>query len=222
MLPLRLTTVNCFLLKSEGSWILIDTACSINRSELDGRLDQAGCTPGNLKLIILTHGDFDHSGNARHLRERFRSKVAMHRDDRGMVERGDMFWNRGRGNPLVRTIAPVLFGFGNSERFTPELFVDDGLDLSLHGFKLKVVSLPGHSKGSIGIVTETGELFCGDLLVNETRPVLNDRIADPAAARESVERLRTLGIRSVYPSHGRPFALWEFFEYYGEEKTRQS
>ena len=71
MLPLRLTTVNCFLLKSEGSWILIDTACSINRSELDGRLDQAGCTLGDLKLIVLTHGDFDHSGNARHLRERF-------------------------------------------------------------------------------------------------------------------------------------------------------
>jgi hydroxyacylglutathione hydrolase len=216
MLPLRLTTVNCFLLGAEGSWILIDTACSINRTELDGRLEQAGCTPGNLNLIILTHGDFDHSGNARHLRERFKSRVAMHEDDRGIVERGDIFWNRGKGNALVKTIAPILFGFGSAERFTPDLYLEDGLDLSSFGFTVKVVFLPGHSKGSIGVVTETGDLFCGDLFVNEKKPVLNDRITDRSAARASVARLRTLGISTVYPAHGRRFAMKEFLDAYDE------
>ena len=138
----------------------------------------------------------------------------MHRDDRGMVERGDMFWNRGRGSPWSGRLPRLLFGFGNSERFTPELFIEDGSDLSRHGFtRVRIESgFPaGTLKGIHRDRDRDGELFCGDLLVNEKKPVLNDRITDPAAARESVERLRTLGIRTVYPSHGRPFALKEFF-----------
>jgi len=216
MLPLRLTSVNCFLLSAADDWLLIDTGCSINRAELDRRLEQAGCTPGNLRLIVLTHGDFDHTGNAKHIRERFASKAAMHRDDQGMVERGDMFWNRGKGNSLVKAVAPILFGFGSSERFMPDLYLEDGDDLSRYGFDLKVVSLPGHSKGSVGILTGTGELFCGDLLINEKTPVLNDRITDPIAARATVERLRTLQVGTVFPSHGRQFPLKEFLDHYRE------
>jgi glyoxylase-like metal-dependent hydrolase (beta-lactamase superfamily II) len=65
-------------------------------------------------------------------------------------------------------------------------------------------------------VTGTGELFCGDLLINEKTPVLNDRITDPAAARASVERLRTLRIETVFPSHGNQFPLKEFLDNYRE------
>lgn len=71
-----------------------------------------GCKQGNLRLIILTHGDFDHVGNANHLHERFGAKIVMHNGDSGMVERGDMFWNRRKGNILLGMIARILFGFG--------------------------------------------------------------------------------------------------------------
>ena len=140
----------------------------------------------------------------------------MHRDDLGMVERGDMFWNRGKGNPLVKAIAPVLFGFGKSERFTPDVYVNDGDDLSRYGLDARIVSLPGHSRGSIGIVTGKGDLFCGDLLINEKGPAVNFRIADAAAARASVEKIRRLGIQTVYTSHGPEFAAKAFFESQGK------
>ena len=48
-----------------------------------------------LRLIVLTHGDYDHAGNAAYLREKYGSKVAMHRDDSGRVERADWQWNLG-------------------------------------------------------------------------------------------------------------------------------
>jgi hydroxyacylglutathione hydrolase len=51
-------------------------------------------------LIVITHGDFDHIGNAAYLRQKFGAKIAMHADDVGMAERGDMFWNRKKGNRL--------------------------------------------------------------------------------------------------------------------------
>jgi hydroxyacylglutathione hydrolase len=210
MLPLRVNSVNCFLLKTAAGWILIDTACSNRRAELVGQMENAGCEPGRLALIILTHGDFDHTGNARYLRERFASRIAMHRDDLGMVEHGDMFWNRGRGSALVKALAPVLFRFRKSDRFSPDLLIDDGSDLAEYGADLRVVHLPGHSQGSIGLLTGEGELFCGDLLINEKKPVLNYRIADASAANDSVERLQRLHVKNIFPSHGRPFRMDDF------------
>ena len=34
-LPLRVNTVNCFLLNADSQWLLIDTGCPVNRAELD-------------------------------------------------------------------------------------------------------------------------------------------------------------------------------------------
>ncbi|RLC93540.1 MAG: MBL fold metallo-hydrolase [Chloroflexi bacterium] len=206
-LPYRLGSVNCYLIETETGHILIDSGCSNKRAHLEKELEGAGCKPGNLQLIVLTHGDFDHTGNAAYLREKFGASIAMHHDDSGMTERGDMFWNRKRGNVLLRKAASILFRFGKLARFEADLKVEDGYDLSGYGLDARVLSIPGHSKGSISILTASGDLFCGDLLVNGDKPRLNSIIDDPAAARASVERLRGLGINTVYPGHGNPFPM---------------
>ena len=213
-LPYRLGSVNCYLIETEAGYILIDTGCSNKRAELEKRLESAGCRPGDLKLIVLTHGDFDHAGNAAYLRKKFGAKMAMHHEDSGMVERGDMFWNRRRGNILLGTIARILFRFGRKERFRPDLYVDEGYDLSEYGLDAKVLHLPGHSKGSIGILTNDGDLFCGDLFENKDKPVLNSIKDDLTGANASVERLKTLKISTVYPGHGKPFPMEEFIKHH--------
>jgi len=208
-LPYGLGSVNCYLIETDAGFILIDTGCSNKRAELEKRLESAGCKPGDLKLIVLTHGDFDHTGNAAYLREKFGAKIAMHHEDSGMVERGDMFWNRRRGNVLLGTMTRILFRFGRKERFSPDLYVDEGYDLSEYGLGAKVLHLPGHSKGSIGILTADGDLFCGDLFENRDKPVLGSIMDDLAAAKASVEKLKALKIRTVYPGHGKPFSMEE-------------
>jgi glyoxylase-like metal-dependent hydrolase (beta-lactamase superfamily II) len=199
--------VNCYLIETEAGYILIDTGCSNRRSNLERELEGTGCKPGDLNLVVLTHGDFDHTGNAAYLRNEFRTRVAMHYDDSGIVECGDMFWNRKRPNVLVRTLTPVLFGFGKSERFKPDLYIGDGDDLSEYGLDGEVVHISGHSKGSIGVMTASGDLFCGDLLTNRDKPAVNSIIDDLAAATASTERLKGLRIRTVYPGHGKPFTM---------------
>jgi hydroxyacylglutathione hydrolase len=206
-LPLRMGKVNCYLIQTSAGHILIDTGGSNVRKELHRELESAGCMPSSLKLVILTHGDFDHIGNAAYLRSVFGAKIAMHRDDSGMAERGDMFVNRKKPNILIRALIPLFTGFGTSERFTPDVLLDEGYDLSQHGLEAKVISLPGHSKGSIGMLTASGELFCGDLFENTKGPVLNSLIDDPTAANASVANLEGLKIRRVYPGHGQPFAM---------------
>jgi glyoxylase-like metal-dependent hydrolase (beta-lactamase superfamily II) len=206
-LPYKLGNVNCYLVKTGDGYILIDTGGSNKRADLEKEMESAGCKPGRLKLIILTHGDFDHTGNAAYLRKRFGAKIAMHHDDSGMAERGNMFWNRKKGNLLLGMIARTLFGFGKKERFKPDLYIEDRYDLSEYGLDAKVLHLPGHSKGSIGILTAGGDLFCGDLLENKDKPVLNSIMDDLAAANNSVEKLESLKISTVYPGHGKPFPM---------------
>jgi len=204
-LPFRIGRVNSYIVETDGAFVLVDTGASNKRKALEKELESAGCRPGNLNLIVLTHGDFDHTGNAAYLRSRFGARIAMHRDDAGMLERGDIFWNRKSGNFLIRAVASVLFRFGKSQRCSPDLYLEDGQGLSGYGLDASVLHIPGHSKGSIAILTADGALFCGDLLLYKDRPVLNSIIDDRAAAKASFERLKNLKANTVYTGHGQPF-----------------
>lgn len=221
-LPYRLGSVNCYLVEADAGFVLIDTGGSNKRAELVRELDSAGCRPGNLNLIVLTHGDFDHSGNCAFLQEKFGTSAAMHIDDSGMVERGDMFYNRQSVNPLFRRIAPILFRYRKSDRFKPDVLIEEGDDLSEYGLDARVLHLPGHSKGSIGILTAGGDLFCGDLLDNTASPRLGSIMDDRTAAKASVEKLIGLEVHTVYPGHGRPFAWEQFMRKYQESDPQLS
>ena len=77
-----------------------------------------------------------------------------------MVERGNMYWNRKEPNKLIRMIFDLFIRLNESDRFKPDLYIKDGYDLSECGLNAKVLHLPGHSKGSIGILATGGDIFC--------------------------------------------------------------
>jgi hydroxyacylglutathione hydrolase len=220
-LPMEIKTiafggVNCYLLSIDSSFLLIDTGFSKNRVDIEKGLESAGCKLGNLRLILLTHGDFDHSGNAAYLRGKFNAKIAMHSADKGMVEKGDLFYNR-NANFLMRIMGKIVLFFvrgslKKEDRFTPDMYVDDDDDLSKFGLDAKVIHIPGHSAGSIGVLTNAGDLFCGDLLENTKEPAKNSLIADKKAFEASVEKLKQLKIDTVYPGHGEPFQIEQFMK----------
>jgi hydroxyacylglutathione hydrolase len=209
-MPFGMGRVNCYLVDAGAGFILIDTGGSSSRKALLQELEGAACKPGLLPLILLTHGDFDHTGNAAYLRQAFGATIAMHPDDAGMGERGDMFVNRKKPNAILRALLPPFTGFGKAERFTPDRLVADGESLAASGFEASLLSLPGHSQGSIGILTAAGDLFCGDLFENTKGPKLNSLMDDPPAAQASLQKLRSLEVGLVYPGHGAPFPLSQF------------
>jgi glyoxylase-like metal-dependent hydrolase (beta-lactamase superfamily II) len=207
LMPFKLGSVNCYLIKTDQGYILIDTGLVNLRRRLESELETAGCKPGNLQLIILSHGDIDHIGNAAYLRNKFSARLAMHVGDLGMLERGDMFWNRKMGNALIRRLAPIMMNFGKKDRCTPDVLIEDGASLAEYGLEAQVFHTPGHSKGSICILTAAGDLFCGDLLNNRQKPVLNSMLDNPSEGKASFEILTSLPIQMVYPGHGQPFPM---------------
>ncbi len=199
--------VNCYLIKVKDGFVLIDTGYAKDRDTINAALDKAGCEA--LKLIILTHGDFDHVGNCAYLRKKFDSKVAMHTGDVGMVEKGDMFWNRemGRAKRAIGKlfILVMRIRLDEEDRFSPDKLLQDGQSLSEFGFDAIVHHLPGHSKGSIGLLTAAGDLFCGDVFTNVSMPKESNLLSNRNDYIESLERIHSLDIQTVYPGHGLTF-----------------
>ncbi|MGD6852886.1 MAG: MBL fold metallo-hydrolase [Candidatus Bathyarchaeia archaeon] len=209
--PLSFNGVNAYLIQAPSGYFLIDTGFSKNRQQIETELQKAGCTIGTLKLIILTHGDFDHSGNAAYLHQKCAAPVAMHPLDAGMVESGDMFSNRGVNAPtkLFGKLVLVLLRstLKKEDRFKPDISLEDNYSFAGFGLDAKVICIPGHSKGSIGVLTKDGDLFCGDLLQNTKRPEKGSLIVDKAAFEDSLLKLRGLHISRVYPGHGKDFLM---------------
>lgn len=206
-LPYKMGNVNCFLITTESGFILVDTGGTNNRDALMDTLGEAGVKPENLNLIVLTHGDYDHTGNAAYLRDHYGARIAMHYYDAGMVETGDMFFNRGKMNIVVRKLLPRLFGFKKTEWFKPDIYLREGTSLTEFGWRAQVIHIPGHSKGSIGILTPDGDLICGDLFENIKHPTYNSLNPDIPTSKISAKKLGSYNINMVYPGHGSPFTM---------------
>lgn len=203
--------VNAYLVRTGAGFALIDTGFTNNRGQLEKALSRARCRPGDLNLIVITHGDPDHTASAAYLREKYGAKIATHRAEAAAVERGDMFLSRGPLPPLRRMIKPLmaLFRLRKRDRFTPDLYLEDGDSLKEYGFDATVLHVPGHSAGSIAILTADGDFFSGDFLENRTRPSAATLVDDREALETSLERVRKLDIRIVYPGHGAAFTMAE-------------
>lgn len=92
--PINLGGVTCYLIKTSDGFLLVDTGPSNKRRDLERELEHAACRPGDLSLIVATHGDSDHVGNCAYLRKKYLSKIALHCAEVDAVETGDPVLNK--------------------------------------------------------------------------------------------------------------------------------
>ena len=217
---ISLNGTNCYLVKTDSGFILIDTGFPFQRSSLEKELDRLGCRPGNLKLIVITHGDIDHTGNCAYLREKYQVKIAMHTGDTEMCMGDGITRDRGKmpaDFPLLLLILWLMKGFVRFtfrrllwgkpfERFEPDILLEEDHSLAEYGFDAKILYTPGHSKGSISIFNEDRDLICGDLL-----GVVWGRLLK-SIEEGGLERLKAIKIRTVYPGHGKSFSMGQFID----------
>jgi len=208
-----------FILFDTGGHLVMDQQFTSRRELLLKQLETAGCTKDNLNLIVLTHGDNDHSCNAAYLRERFNTKIAMHDGDRELVENPALEkWMESYQynsvelqqmflqykDVIVEVTRKMLDEF---ERFSPEISLEDGFDLSPYGFDAQVIHVPGHTKGSIAVLAKSGELIAGDTLANSGKPSPASNAIDFSQLAGSMDKLKNKKIGVVYPGHGEPFSF---------------
>jgi hydroxyacylglutathione hydrolase len=210
IIPVLTGIANFYLLRASGGFALVDCGSVLNRGRLRRALREAGCRPGDLKLVIMTHADFDHTGNAGWLQRGYRAPVLIHRAELPAVS-GNMLDSRARPvGWLVRGAIRAL-GWLLARRFAPDVVIDAETDLRDYGLEARIALIPGHTRGSIGVLTADGDMFCGDLLNNaKGKPVKNWLVDVPEDMDASVRKLDALGVRTVYPGHGPPFSWGDF------------
>jgi glyoxylase-like metal-dependent hydrolase (beta-lactamase superfamily II) len=204
-IPVRET--NCYLLRGDGGVVLIDPGPPGAAEAVIAGVTAAGIWPEDVELVLVTHGHLDHYGAAADVQVWCGAPVASCR--------GEPAFSQDRRNalPPAQTLrGSVIRWFylllSPLARFVPlvaDLLLDDGADLSPYGVDARTVLLPGHTPGSLGVITAEGDLFAGDLFVNYTVPAQPIYLSDREAWRQSHERVRGLEPRMVYVGHGEPF-----------------
>ena len=195
-------TDNCYLVVNGKDAILFDTSSGPARDKV---LEE--CSKYNLKLVVLSHTHFDHAENAAAVCERFDVPVAYHEADDELFENYDAQTLKSYGlvGFVVLQMSLKVLRETKVERPAKSFFIKEGDTFADYGFPdVKVIELPGHTKGSIGLLVPDSILLAGDAEDNWIRPAKGHLFYDKEAMLKSCERIKSLGIKATYYGHGKP------------------
>lgn len=210
--PIDLGFDRCYVLQADGV-IVIDGGAPKKGATFRRGLERAGVRPEDVKLIVLTHGHWDHIGSAGEIKAITGAPLALHQRE--------VAWLEQSLTPLPQGVTPYgcmfikILGWLMPLIKVPPAKVDMQLgdaDVSLREFGIPgdIVHTPGHSSGSVSVVLDSGEAFVGDLAMNKLplrlSPGLPIFAEDPVAVLKSWESLLEQGVTTVYPAHGNSFS----------------
>lgn len=193
---------NCYILRGSVGDILIDTGVEEERANIEEWLDGY-----DVRLIILTHGHFDHAGNAAYFANKYSAKIAMSRYDYRL--------SQGLAKHTLYPVSPLgavfakLTGmngkaYKGNDPFKADIFLCEGDTLDEYGVDAMIIDLQGHTRGSIGVL-HGNDLYVGDALVNTFYPATPAIAESPRHTYKTVDYIKNIRPKRILPGHGMPF-----------------
>lgn len=204
---------NTYIVKDQGI-IMIDSGEPKKSKAFIKGLMAASITPEDIKLIVLTHGHWDHIGSAAEIKKLTGAKVALHHREKDWLEKslkphlpGVTIWGSILGKLVIMLMLPFIHIPATEVDVVLE---DEELSLSEYGIAGKIIYTPGHSSVPVSVLLDTGEAFVGDMAMNKLplciSPGLPIFAEDWSKLIDSWKMLLHKGVKTVYPAHGKAFS----------------
>ncbi len=187
-LNIRLT--NCYLLETEKAAVVIDPGY-----KRENVLEFLKANVGKERLILITHGHFDHIGGADYLRQETGVKIGIGALD--VPALSDEYLNC---SEHFRTVIPP---------FSADYTYNDGDAVIVGDILLKVLHTPGHTVGGVCYLGD-GVVFTGDTLFKGSIGRDDFPGGNFADLEKSIKRLYMLDDNTViYAGHGEESTIGE-------------
>lgn len=193
--------VNCYIIENGTNGILVDTG---KREFIDKVI--ASCKSYSVKLIVLTHAHFDHAENAAQISGTLGIPIGMNENDRNLIA-SNTNQSLSAANILGKIVLSASlreFSARPMPEFEPDILLHHGDSLSDYGIDARIISLPGHTDGSIGIDVDKKHLIVGDALMNMFYPTVSMLYHNRDTMLESARKISSIGSRTIHFGHGRP------------------
>lgn len=176
---------NCYAVISDmNNAVLIDAPCNAER--ILNELEQIGVT---LKMILLTHGHFDHIMAVPELVKKTNATVYVHENDENKLKSSEM------------SVADY-FGIKEFVPFCTARKLKDGDKIILDDMTFEVIHTPGHTSGCV-CYKINDIIFTGDTLFQMSVGRCDMPDGNWDAIQSSVKKLSAVsGNFKIYPGHG--------------------
>jgi glyoxylase-like metal-dependent hydrolase (beta-lactamase superfamily II) len=214
---------NSVLLVNSSKSIIIDTGVRGYFHHFKTQLKQFNLQPTDIKLVVLTHTHYDHTGNLKALAQFTGAKVLVHKNEFDNLKNGFIKIPQGQGkysrfmSNLGRMVYPK---YASPKPFVANLINENEYDLNEFGIDGKIISTPGHTDGSQSVLIGK-KLISGDTFIHMPNGIIFPHFAnDPKMLLETWQKLFDMGIEEIYPGHGKPFNVEKAFVEFDRWKGR--
>ncbi len=212
---IRIGFANVWLIQTPSGCILVDSGLPGKAPLLIDRIKKRGVSPQDIRLAVCTHVHFDHVGTTAALQQACGCQVLVHEKEAALLEKGR--WELPDGAlPVTRALVRIgrrfpefLYARTRYQAARPDIVVSSPLSLEKWGFEARILPTPGHTEGSLSLVTTDGHGFVGDGAYNELSWLFKHRrppfANDSALLVDSWRHLLENGVHTVHPGHGKSF-----------------
>ena len=198
---------NTYIVEGDNGAILIDTGLPGGEKAI---LEKCREKNISLKLILMTHGHFDHMGSAAALKNATSAPLAIHTEDAEALRTGISPMDRPIG--ILARIMTLSKKSIRTAPVDPDIVIDGEMSLEEYGIDGRVLLTPSHTRGSISVLLDSREAFVGDLImggffgkIRPCRPNLPPFEIGRSYIRDSVRYVLQQNPKTIFPGHGGPF-----------------